>query len=90
MRVSLGLYPDVAAGDVVRTGVLAEALGYHGVWLADSHLLWREPYMILGALAARTRTIRLATAVTNPLTRHPTVTASAFCTLAGLCQSKLA
>ncbi len=84
MRVSLGLYPDVAAGDVVRTGVLAETLGYHGVWLADSHLLWREPHTILGALAAWTQTIRLATAVTNPLTRHPTVTASAFCTLAEL------
>lgn len=84
MRVSLGLYPDQAAGGVVRTGVLAEALGYHGIWLADSHLLWREPYTILGALAAQTRTIRLATAVTNPLTRHPTVTASAFCTLAEL------
>ncbi len=84
MRVSLGLYPDLAAGDVVRTGVLAEALGYHGIWLADSHLLWREPYTILGALAAQTRAIRLATAVTNPLTRHPTVTASAFCTLSEL------
>ncbi|MSO76704.1 MAG: LLM class flavin-dependent oxidoreductase [Alphaproteobacteria bacterium] len=84
MRIGLGLYPDVAAPEVVRLGRLAESLGYAGIWLPDSHLLWREPYVVLGALGLATRTIRLATAVTNPLTRRPSVTASAFATLAEL------
>jgi 5,10-methylenetetrahydromethanopterin reductase len=84
MEISLGLYPDAPAHEVVRTARLAEAWGFACVWLADSHLLWREPYVLLGAIAANSVRIRLATCVTNPLTRHPSVTAAAFVTLAEL------
>jgi 5,10-methylenetetrahydromethanopterin reductase len=54
----------------------------------DSHLLFHEVYTLLGALSVSTRRIRLGTAVTNPLTRHPTVTASAFLTLAELSEGR--
>jgi 5,10-methylenetetrahydromethanopterin reductase len=84
MKISLGLYPDEPANELVRLGELAEGLGYESLWVADSPLLWREPYCILGALAAKTQRIRLATAVTNIVTRHLAITASAFCTLAEL------
>jgi len=84
MEISLGLYPDAPAHEVVHTAQLAEACGLACVWLADSHLLWREPYVLLGAIAAGSERIRLATCVTNPLTRHPSVTAAAFVTLAEL------
>jgi 5,10-methylenetetrahydromethanopterin reductase len=84
MKISLGVYPDEPAADLVRLGELAERLGYGSLWVADSPLLWREPYCVLGALAAKTQRIKLATAVTNIVTRHLAITASAFCTLAEL------
>ena len=62
----------------------AEELGFDTLWMLDSHLLFREVYTMFGAIGALTDRIRLGTAVTNPLTRHPTVTASAFATLAEL------
>jgi 5,10-methylenetetrahydromethanopterin reductase len=63
---------------------LADDLGFSTLWILDSHLLFHEVYTLLGALAVSTKRVRLGTAVTNPLTRHPTVTAAAFATLAEL------
>jgi 5,10-methylenetetrahydromethanopterin reductase len=63
---------------------LADDLGFSTLWILDSHLLFHEVYTLLGALAVSTKKVRLGTAVTNPLTRHPTVTAAAFATLAEL------
>jgi 5,10-methylenetetrahydromethanopterin reductase len=83
-KVSLGVYPNGPAAEIIASVKLAEDLGFHTLWMLDSHLLFREVYTLLGALAARTQRIRLGTAVTNPLTRHPTVTASAFATLSEL------
>jgi len=81
VRVGIGLYPDEPAGQLLQTAQLAERLGYAALWIADSQLLWREMHALMGAVAATTRTIRLGSAVTNLVTRHPTVTASAFRTL---------
>lgn len=52
----------------------------HG-WLFDNPIAAMEPYTLLALCAAATRRIRLGTCVTNPLSRHPTVTASALATL---------
>ncbi|HLI10316.1 MAG TPA: LLM class flavin-dependent oxidoreductase [Alphaproteobacteria bacterium] len=84
MKISVGLYPNQPADQLLRSGELADRLGYDTLWVADSHLLWREVYGVLGAIAARTKRIKLASAVTNVVTRHLTVTASAFCTLSEL------
>ena len=84
MKISLGVYPNQLPADVITTGKLADRLGFHQLWVLDSHLLFWEVYTLLGALAMATQRIRLGTAVTNPITRHPTVTASAFATLAAL------
>jgi 5,10-methylenetetrahydromethanopterin reductase len=84
MKISLGIYPNQAPAEIVATGRLADELGFSTLWMLDSHLLFREVYTLFGALAVSTLRIRLGTAVTNPLTRHPTVTASAFATLAAL------
>ncbi len=81
MKFSIGTYPNVSAQEMIATGVLADQLGFHTMWVPDSHLLWREVYILLGAIASHTKRIRLATAVTNPMTRHLTVTSSAFSTL---------
>jgi 5,10-methylenetetrahydromethanopterin reductase len=84
MKISLGVYPNQTPAEIIATGVLADELGFATLWMLDSHLLFREVYTLLGALAVSTKRIRLGTAVTNPLTRNPTVTASAFATLAAL------
>jgi alkanesulfonate monooxygenase SsuD/methylene tetrahydromethanopterin reductase-like flavin-dependent oxidoreductase (luciferase family) len=62
----------------------AEEVGFDHVWFGDSHLIWHEvgPYLTAAALA--TRRMRVGPLVSNPVTRHPTVVASALATLAQL------
>ena len=69
------------ARTVLAEAQLAERLGYASVWFGDSQLIWRELYGLLGAAAATTARIKLGTGVTNPVTRHPAVTASAIATV---------
>ena len=59
----------------------AEANGFTHGWLFDSHVLWREPYVLLTLMAQATTHLRLGTCVTNPATREPSVTASALAVL---------
>ncbi len=59
----------------------AESAGFEYGWLFDSHVLWREPYVLLTLMAQATERMRLGTCVTNPATREPSVTASALAVL---------
>lgn len=61
--------------------VHAERLGFDSAWLPDSQLIWRDTWMALALAATRTSVITLGTAVTNVVTRHPSVVASATRTL---------
>jgi 5,10-methylenetetrahydromethanopterin reductase len=63
---------------------MAERLNYKSAWFADSQLRFSEVHVSLTACACSTEKILLGTSVTNPLTRHPSVTASAAATLAEL------
>jgi 5,10-methylenetetrahydromethanopterin reductase len=60
---------------------VTEQLGYSHIWVGDSHLIWREAYVNMAAMALNTTKVKLGTGVTNPLTRHPSVVASAYATL---------
>jgi 5,10-methylenetetrahydromethanopterin reductase len=62
----------------------AERAGYAFAWVIDSQLLWQDVYVYMSRGMAETERIVFGTAVTNPFTRHLTVTASAFGTLAQL------
>jgi 5,10-methylenetetrahydromethanopterin reductase len=84
LRFSVGIYQTAPVAEAIRLTRLAEDLGFEAAWLGDSQCLWREAYVTLGALAASTTRITLATSVTNPITRHLTVTASALYSLAEL------
>jgi 5,10-methylenetetrahydromethanopterin reductase len=77
----VGFWGSLDARTVLEEVQLAERLGYDAVWIGDSQLLWREAYVLLGAAGALTSRVRLGIGVTNPVTRHPTVTASAALTL---------
>ena len=52
-----------------------ESLGYANLWCTDSSLHARSAYAYLTVAALTTSGPRLGTAVTNPLSRHPAVTA---------------
>src|SRR5437773_11943561 len=70
--------------DLKRTTELArraEANGFSYGWLFDSHVLWREPYVLLTLMAQATKRMRLGTCVTNPATREPSVTAPTLAVL---------
>jgi len=68
---------DAFAADVRR----AEALGWDAAFLPDSQLRRRDTYVLLAAAARETERIVLATLLANPVTRHPTVTASSIATV---------
>ncbi|MBI4592825.1 MAG: LLM class flavin-dependent oxidoreductase [Candidatus Rokubacteria bacterium] len=61
----------------------AEAAGFDSVWIGDSITARprHEPLTLLAAVAARTRRVRVGTAVLLPALRHPVVLAHAVGTL---------
>ncbi len=73
--------PDPPYARLVELMQLAEQHGFEYGWTYDSHILWQDPYPLLTATALSTSKIKLGLNVTNPGTREPTVTASAFATL---------
>jgi len=65
----------------VAIAQLAEQVGFDFVGIADSQSVFRELYVMAALCAQATRRVRIGPAVTNPITRHPAVTASAMATL---------
>ena len=65
----------------VRQARQAEDEGWDGLGVVDSQNLAADPYVELALAAAATTTLKLGTAVTNPLTRHPAATATAIATV---------
>ena len=77
----VALFPTEPLPKMIQLAQLAEALGFRHLWVGDSHLIWGEAYINLAAMALNTSRVTLGTGVTNPVTRHPAVTASALATL---------
>src|SRR6266566_5090554 len=68
-------------GAVERAAARAEGAGFDGLAVVDSQNLAGDPWVGLALAARETGRLRLGTAVTNPVTRHPAVTAAAAVTL---------
>jgi 5,10-methylenetetrahydromethanopterin reductase len=68
-------------GVVERAANRAEAAGFDGLAVVDSQNLAGDPWIGLALAARETDRLGLGTAVANPVTRHPAVTASAAVTL---------
>jgi 5,10-methylenetetrahydromethanopterin reductase len=66
-----------------------ESLGYDDLWLTDSSLHAGEVYVYLTLALQATTRLRVGSAVTNPLTRHPAITANAFATLEALAPGRV-
>jgi 5,10-methylenetetrahydromethanopterin reductase len=77
----VGLFPTEPLPKMIHLAKVAEESGYTHVWVGDSHLIWREAYVNMAAIAVNTTRVKLGTGVTNPVTRHPSVLASAYATL---------
>jgi 5,10-methylenetetrahydromethanopterin reductase len=76
-------------GGAGRAGIAAVARrledeGWDGMGLVDSQNLAPDPFVLLGLAAGATSRLLLATAVTNPVTRHPATLAAAAATVQGL------
>ncbi len=81
IRFDIGLLPNRPITEVADLAVLAEEAGFGGVWIADSQSIFRDGWAALTLCAHRTKGIRLAPGVTNPITRHPAVLAGNIATL---------
>src|ERR1700735_27432 len=64
-----------AFGQMAR---MVEESGFDGIGVVDTQNLAADPYSELCIAAHATKHLKLRTAVTNPVTRHPAVTASAI------------
>jgi 5,10-methylenetetrahydromethanopterin reductase len=73
------------------SGMVAEVdrLGFDHLWLTDSSLHARNCYAYLTLAAGCSPRLLLGTAVTNPLTRHPAITAAAAATVDEICGGRL-
>jgi 5,10-methylenetetrahydromethanopterin reductase len=75
--------------DIVATVRRAEQAGFDAVGFPDSHLHYRELWATLGAVAISTDQIAIGPMVTNLVTRHLTVTASAARAVAEMAPGRL-
>ena len=81
MQFGFTLKPENSIERTVALTRQAEGAGFEYGWIFDSHVLWREPYVLLTLMAQATERMRLGTCVTNPATREPSVTASSLAVL---------
>jgi len=72
--------PRSAAARAAR----AQRSGWHGIGVTDSQNLAGDVWVALTSMADATDRIELGTAVTNPVTRHPAVTAAAAQSVAAI------
>src|SRR3984893_15843716 len=75
-------------GAFERAASRAEGAGFDGLAVVDSQNLAGDPWVGLALAARETERLRLGTAVTNPVTRHPAGTAAAAVTLQGACAGR--
>ena len=80
MKFGDGIVPH-NLDETAASAKLAEDQGFDYIGIPDSQSLWRELYLSLSVVANATSKVRIGPTVTNALTRHPAVTASAIATL---------
>jgi 5,10-methylenetetrahydromethanopterin reductase len=79
--LSMGVSPREPLENVSRLAAAAEARGFEALWYIDFQLGMKDVYAAMYLAALATERTHVGAAVTNLLTRHPTVTANATCAL---------
>ena len=77
MKFGVTMLPD-SLEVLASRARLAEDMGFDYVGIGDSQSLFRELYVSLSVVAMSTGRVMLGPTVSNPLTRHPAVTAAAI------------
>ena len=81
-----GIYEPAEWVDFVRW---IEDLGFDNLWITDSSTHAGDCYVYATLALQATSQITVGTAVTNPLTRHPAITANAFRSLSQLAPGRV-
>jgi 5,10-methylenetetrahydromethanopterin reductase len=84
LAVSIGISPRQPMRSFGEQAAELEAAGVGRLWLIDSQLAMKDVYAGLAVAALHTERMLLGTGVTNPLTRHPTVTATSIAAISEL------
>lgn len=87
MQWGIGLGKALDSRQVPRAAVRAEELGYDEAWISNERF-HRDMFVVMGAAAALTRSLRLGTFVADPFTVHPAVTAAAIATVDSLSEGR--
>ena len=90
LQYGVGMFPTESMSRIIHLSKQAEDLGYSHIWVGDSHLIWREAFVNMAAVALNTSKVNIGTGVTNPVTRHPSVLASGYATLDELAPGRFA
>lgn len=75
--LSMGVSPREPLANVTELASAAEARGFEAMWFIDFQLGMKDVYAAMNIAALATENMHIGSAVTNLLTRHPTVTANA-------------
>ncbi|MDG7008837.1 MAG: TIGR03842 family LLM class F420-dependent oxidoreductase [Nitrososphaerota archaeon] len=82
MRPEFGvIYNAREPHETLKAVQLIDRAGLDIAGTYDSHFIWEEPWVFYSMWATNTKRIKMGPFVTNPLTRHITVTASLAATL---------
>ncbi len=79
--VEIGIVNEASAGFTAPNAKRIEDMGFEYLMTPDTQNLSADPYGQLSLAAAATKTLKIGTGVTNPITRDVAVTASALATL---------
>jgi 5,10-methylenetetrahydromethanopterin reductase len=80
VRFSYGLAPGYPAGEALELVKAAEGFGFYGCYLGDDVTL-RDTWVIAGAAARETGTIRIGFSATHAYLREPSLIAQGLATL---------
>ena len=80
MKFGVGIWPSDHE-ETAQLARLAEAQGFDYIGVPESQSLAHELYVSLSVVAQATSRVHIGPTVTNPLTRHPAVTASAIASI---------
>jgi 5,10-methylenetetrahydromethanopterin reductase len=89
LKIDLRVPGCAPASEVASFIRECEDAGFDGVGILDSQLLERDVFVVMAVAAQATSRIRLASAVTNPVTRHVSVLASAAKSVAELAPGRV-
>ena len=89
LKIDLRVPPCAPVTEVADFVRQCEDAGFNGVGILDSQMLERDVFVSMALAVQATSRIRVASAVTNPVTRHVSVLASSLKTVAELAPDRV-